>query len=106
MTRASASFRAGAYLDRVRAPPAPAKLWQLEQFVRNRSPPSARSPSVRSASEGGASGPPPLDWMYAASWSIWVRSYLTFLRGACGAPLASGMRPDCTWNTTEAEPTP
>src|SRR5690242_12261960 len=104
MTRALAAVSGGAYLARVRAPPTPAKLWQLEQLVRNRSPPSASSPS--SSLPEGSSGPPPSDSTYAASWSIWVRSYFTALRGACAAPRASGIRPDSTWKTTAEAPTP
>src|SRR5688500_7952587 len=104
MTRALEPSSAGAYLPYVSAPPEPAKLWQLAQLVRHRSPPSCSPPS--SGDPAGRGGPPPLDWMYAASWSISGIVYFGFLAGACTAPNASGMRPLSTWNTTDDAPTP
>ena len=53
------SVEAGAYLPRVSAPPAPAKLWHIAQLTRKISPPRAESPSpveYCSAGDGRAGG--------------------------------------------------
>ena len=98
----------GAYLPSVSAPPAPAKLWHCAQFVRNSSPPSARSASVvSSCSSVGIAGP--------GAERGDVCRHRQRSRPRCTAPrraaparvgAASGIRPVPTWKCTAAAPAP
>src|SRR6478735_4145740 len=98
---------AGAYLPRVRAPPAPAALWHMAQLTRNSSPPLAASPLVGStASSEGTAGPGASDSMYAPSDSICASVNWGSPPGAWTIGPESGMRPVPTWKSTDAAPTP
>src|SRR4051794_31358919 len=82
--------RFGAYLPRVSAPPLPAKLWHMAQFVRKIEAPRAGSPLLGSTcSAEGMPGPGPRLATYAAIWEIcsWVKWFS--LCGAWGRPLSS-----------------
>src|SRR6478736_2145495 len=104
----------GAYLPRVSAPPAPAKLWHMAQLTRKISPPSAMALlfSAEPGSmtvvyfESGMAGPEPSEATYAARALICSGENFTLLTGAWTFGPASGMRPVPTWKSTEAAPTP
>src|SRR5919199_348862 len=99
--------RFGAYLPAVRAPPLPAKLWHMAQFVRKIVAPREASPPAALAScSEGMPGPGPRLAMYAAIWEICCSVNSLSCCGACGSVRCSGMRPVPTWKSTEAAPTP
>src|SRR6478752_1076476 len=95
---------AGAYLPRVRAPPAPAKLWHIAQLTRKIWPPSAMAllfsgvPGSMTVVyfSSGIAGPGPSE----------ASSNFTLFWGAWTFGPASGIRPVPTWKSTEAAPTP
>ncbi len=100
---------AGAYLPRVRAPPAPTTLWHIAQLVRNSSLPSARrasSPTTWRYSSAGIAGPGPSEATYADRSATSCSENLTSLAGACGAVASIGIRPVPTWKSVAAAPTP
>src|SRR5919202_5156653 len=99
--------RFGAYLPRVRAPPLPAKLWHMAQFVRKIVAPFAGSPFAGSTSwADGMPGPGPRLATYAESWAICWGVKRTLASGACGDVRCRGMRPVPTWKSTDAAATP
>src|SRR4029450_8100944 len=103
----STPVRLGAYLPRVRAPPLPAKLWHMAQFVRKISPPRETSPpSGPTVPSVGTAGPAEGLAMYAESCRTSSSESLTGPCGACGPLCCSGMRPVPTWKSTDAAPTP
>src|SRR5262245_14495396 len=51
-------------------------------------------------------GPPPSDWMYAASWTTCLRPTVTGPRSSSGPTCLPGIRPVLTWKSTAAAPTP
>src|SRR5215211_9407137 len=100
----------GAYRPSGKAPPAPWKLWQAEQLVRNSSPPRARSSSLRFSGlysvSVGIAGPGQRLATYAASDAISSSLYRLGLTGACSPGRDIGIRPVDTWKSTAAAPTP
>src|SRR5919112_2778397 len=101
------SLGGGAYLPRVKAPPAPAKLWHIAQLTRKISPPLAGSPpSAVANSASGTAGPGASEPTYADSCRTSSPLNRFLASGACGPGSAIGIRPVPTWKSTDAAPTP
>ncbi len=90
----------------VSAPPAAATLWHMAQLMRKSSAPLAGSPFPSRYWPSGMAGPGASEATYAASSFTCVSVNCVGFSGAWTVVPWSGMRPEPTWKSTEAAPTP